>query len=296
MTNQALMNADSLFPHLLDIVSDPAAQGLILGGGFGMRLKQQDLAAKGEQTLIAEVPPARATQDLDFFLRIDFFVQKARGRAVRDLLERLSYTEDVPDWKFEKSLASNSLGDGRLGEVKVDFLAREPSPDEPVQVKAHRVGSGADVGLHGYKTPEAFAVEDEPVVLRVVGVRSDGVSAEAAVSVPNSYAWITMKVKAVHDWLRMERGEIERRPFREKHVFDVYVLVAMLTEAELSAATVLAAKYFNHPLAAIVRSDAAVLYAAPDAPGFLQAVRQAGSPLDHDLFWTGLQSVLGMSR
>ena len=57
MIDQALMNADPLFPHLLDIVSDPAAQGLILGGGFGMRLKQQDVAAKGERTLIAEVPP-----------------------------------------------------------------------------------------------------------------------------------------------------------------------------------------------------------------------------------------------
>lgn len=280
---------DPLLPHLLDIVSDPASEGLILAGGFGMRLKQQDIIRKGSRTLIPMVPPARATQDLDFFLRIEFFVHKERGRGIRELLHRLSYQEYERKWKFSKS-AGNSAQD----EVKVDLLSRPPLEAEHVQVKAHRVGTGSDIGLHGYKTPEAFAVEDAPLLLRVPGLCSDGTSVEADVFVPNPYAWITMKVKAAHDWLRMERGEIKPRPFREKHVFDVYVLVAMLSETELADSSMLAARYFNHPMAAEVRHDTAVLYGTPDAPGFLEAQRQADDRLDHTLFWTGLQKVLGM--
>ena len=34
---------DPLLPHLMDIASDPASEGLILAGGFGMRLKQVEL-------------------------------------------------------------------------------------------------------------------------------------------------------------------------------------------------------------------------------------------------------------
>lgn len=30
---------DPLMPHLLDIAADPASDGLILAGGFGVRLK-----------------------------------------------------------------------------------------------------------------------------------------------------------------------------------------------------------------------------------------------------------------
>ena len=52
---------DPLMPHLLDILSDPASEGLILGGGFGIRLKQLELARIGVPTLISDIPPARAT-------------------------------------------------------------------------------------------------------------------------------------------------------------------------------------------------------------------------------------------
>ena len=61
---------DPLLPHLLDIVSDPASEGLILAGGFGIRIKQRYLQATGTRTLLPVIPEARATQDLDFFLSL----------------------------------------------------------------------------------------------------------------------------------------------------------------------------------------------------------------------------------
>ena len=282
---------DPLYAHLLDIVSDSASQGLILGGGFGMRVKQEYLQEMGEPTLIPAMPPARATQDLDFFLRMELFVQKERGQAVRALLDRLSYKEHTPQWQFGKPLRSDAATEET---VKVDLLARTPTSAEPVLVKPPRVGSGAGIALHGHETPEAFAVEDSPLLIPVKGLRTDGVEVEATVFVPHPYAWLTMKVKAAHDWLRMEHGEQARKPFREKHTFDVYLLTTMLREQELEEAKQMAERYATHALASDIRLYAEELYGVPDAPGFREASRQAGERLDYETFREGLWTVLGI--
>ncbi len=197
---------DPLLVHLIDIVSDPAAEGLILAGGFGIRLKQAYLQNIQARTLIPNVPEARATLDLDFFLRISLFVQTERGKAVRALLDRLDYAEHTPRWQFGKSLV---VGDPER-KVKVDLLARSPKEDEGIHVKPPRVGSRSGIDLHGFETPEAFAVEDLPVSLPLEGSNSGGDSVKASVMVPHAYASLNMKVKAAHDWLRSERGEIRR--------------------------------------------------------------------------------------
>ncbi|MDX1934762.1 MAG: hypothetical protein SFU56_19365 [Capsulimonadales bacterium] len=283
--------ADPLFPHLLDVLADPASEGLILAGGFGLRLKQEHLRRTGARTLLAEIPPARATQDLDFFLRMELWSDADKGAAVRGLLDRLGYRERVPHLKFEKALAP----DART--VKVDLLARTPLPEENIPVRRaadptrhpSRVGSGTGIDLHGGETPEAFAVEDAPVSVAVSGVATDGTPVEASVLVPHPYAWLNMKVKAADDWTQRPK------PFAEKHAFDVYLLVAMLTPDEVAKAETLAARYANHSVAAEVRVAAARLYGEPSGPGFAEAERQASGPLDHGLFWEALRAALGIA-
>ena len=259
-----------------------------------MRLKQQYLQILGERTLIPAVPPARATVDLDFFLRMELFVQKERGKAVRTLLDRLSYQEHTPQWQFGKPLRGGASEEDK---VKVDLLARTPTPEESVRVKAFRVGSGADISLHGHETPEAFAVEDNPLLIQVTGEQTDGVLIEAEVFVPHAYAWLNMKVKAAHDWLRGERGETKKKPFREKHAFDVYVLTAMLRGAELDEAAGMAKRYSENPLASEIRANAEELYGERGAPGFREATRQTGAaPMDYDTFREGLWVALGIGQ
>lgn len=111
--------------------------------------------------------------------------------------------------------------------MKVDLLARSPRDDEGIRVKVPRVGSGSGIDLHGFETPEAFAVEEMSVSLPVAGLNSEGTNVNTSVTVPHVYAWLNMKVKAAHDWLRADRGEIEKKPARIKHVFDVYILTAL---------------------------------------------------------------------
>ena len=280
---------DPLYPHLLDIVSDPASEGLILAGGFGIRLKQAHLRDTNARTLLP-FPQARATQDLDFFLCLSLFVEKERGAAVRSLLNRLGYSEHTPKYQFEKPF------DAAHPELKVavDFLARTPE-GENITVKFPRVGHGSGIDLHGRETPEGFAVEAQCQQIPVHGMRSDGAEVETTVRVPHPYAWLNLKVKAAHDWLRMERAETKRKRNSEKHAFDVYVLIAMLTEAELEEATCFAAEYKDHALAAEVSRCAVELYGASDSPGVDEIRRQAAQEIDYPSYWQALSAALGIS-
>ena len=121
--------ADPLRRHLLDILSDPASEGLILAGGYGLRLKQIHSEATDAGTLFPVVPEARATQDLDFFLRLALFAQKERGIAVRSLIDRLGYEEHTPRWQFGKPSGPDAAG----RTVKIDLLARPPAGGEAVR-------------------------------------------------------------------------------------------------------------------------------------------------------------------
>ena len=93
----------------------------------------------------------------------------------------------------------------------------------------------------------------------------------------------------------MEPGELERKPFREKHAFDVYVLTAMLREGELDEAVDMAERYSEKALALEIRSNAIELYGTPDAPGFREATRQASEALEYATFREGLWTALGIS-
>lgn len=236
-------------------------------------------------------PEARATQDMDFFLSLSLFIQTERGTAVRTLLDHLGYEEHIPKFQFAKPFdtAQPEI------KVKVDFLARSPE-DGVIAVKPPRVGHGSGINLHGRETPEGFAVDDHFQQLLVQGVRSDGVEVKTTVRVAHPYAWLNLKVKAAHDWLRMERGEEKRKPNSEKHVFDVYTLVAMLTETELSEAVGFASKYNDNLIAEEVRRCAKELYETNSSPGVDEIRRQAAHQIDYPLFWETLSIALAIQH
>lgn len=280
---------DPLLPHLLDIMASPASRGLILAGGFGIRLKQAYLRDTNARTLITPFPEARATLDLDFFLSLALFVQKERGAAVRQLLDQLGYTEYTPKYQFGKPMTAAAPEN----KVKVDLLARLPE-GEDIQVKTLRVGANSGIDLHGRQTPEGFAVEDYPQQIPIRGHNSNGVLVETTVLLPNPYAWLNLKVKAGHDWLRAERGEIPPKPDRAKHVFDVYVLTAMLTELELQEASSAAARYEQRPLANEIRDCVRALYADRNSVGVDEIRRQANTEIEYEPFWQALSIALGL--
>ena len=278
-----------LLPHLLDIVSDPAAaEGLILAGGYGLQLKRRYLADLGADTLVSPVPDTRATVDLDLVLRLDIFLAEQES-AVRRRLDELGYVPHTPRLQFVKGVADG----GQDRRLKVDLLARLPGDghERRIAVREHRVGSGSAANLHGRATPEAFAVEDSPVELPVSGSCTDGSPFEGVIRVPNAYAGLNMKVAASSDWCR--EGTDGPRPRSPKHVRDVYLLVAMLTKDEMALCGDVRKRQHDHPQAALQRASAVELFGSPDAPGCAE-IRRFAPELDYGQFREALAEVMGL--
>lgn len=277
---------DPLLPHLLDILVAPAAQRLILAGGFGLRIKQAYLASRGETTLITPIPPARPTTDLDLFLRMDLFIEAGAQDQIREHLRGLLYKPLQPNWQFVKPMG----GPRSNREIVVDLMARHPVEGESVKLRPPRVGQNA---LHGRSTEEAFAIELNPLAIPVQGVTSLGEAVTVDVILAHPYAMLNMKVRAAHDWLKMERGEIKRKDFSEKHAYDVYMLIAMLTNIEFDECRNLAAEFANCEIAASIRQEALALFSTSAAPGSREVGRRLGSDFNFESFDEGLRVALG---
>lgn len=277
--------SEPLMPYLLDIVTAPEAEELILAGGLGLRLKQAFRKVSNDRVLISNYPESRATQDMDFFLQLSMFVEPVKGIAFRDFLLKEGYVpvEGAKHFHFVKRVDQEQLG---TMEVKVDLLARQPLGNEDVKVKGPRVGSGID--LHGRVTPEAFSLEEQPLRIPLVGSKSDGSATEgASVLVPHAYTWLNLKVQAAHDWLR------NNKPGGQKHALDVYILTAMLTADELSQSEALAKKYQDLSASQSVKVACRELFGSAESPGCAEILRQGVAAVD-GAFFEGLQTALGL--
>jgi hypothetical protein len=286
--------SDLLTPHLLDILADSASNGLILGGGFGLNLKRLHLLQSGVVTLVRELPEARATTDLDFFLKLEVFANPEHGQAIRQTLDTLGYTEFTPLWQFSKPFDQRNPDQ----KVFVDLLARLPGSGDGIKVRSLRVGSRSDTGLHGRETPEAFSVEEQTISVTVNGTRTDGSTASANVILPHPYSWLNMKVRAAHDWLRWRDGRLivaeDRRPPSSKHIFDASLIVAMMTEEEVEQAATLTTQFREHPVAQMIRQEAVELFATPTSLGWIETQSQAERAFEHELIWSTMAEMLGI--
>ena len=117
------MTMTTLKTALLDILhatGDPDFRPLI-GGGYGIYLKLQAVQEKKTRTLLAELPEARSTNDIDVFLRTELLVDGSRLQPLKEALEKLGY-EAIESAKFYQ-FAKLGPGGGRAGSLKVDLLA-----------------------------------------------------------------------------------------------------------------------------------------------------------------------------
>lgn len=279
----------SIYPHLLDLLADPSvARDLILAGGYGLQVKQKHLQDRGAHTLFPQPPPARATMDLDFILRMELFIRTEGAQAVRRRLDALGYKLLTPKLQFQKPLAP-----GAAETLKVDLLSRLPegAESDKVNVKGLRVGIGAGSDLHGHQTPEAFAVEDSPDEIPLTGRCTDGSPFGGSVLVPNIYAWLNLKVAAAGDWLN--EADPGHRGGAAKHVFDVLVLIAMLTEEEFTRCLPVRDRFRDHPRAEPPRLAARSLFGTSSSPGVIQ-IRRQHDDFDYATFWETMTELMGL--
>lgn len=241
---------------------------LIIAGGLGIYLKREFIRKTGRMTLFKPLPEARATEDIDSFLTMDIFLDGHQAR-VREVLRALEYTAFDKGRYFQFIKPDANLASKQ---VKVDLHARSPTAEEvgtgllKVQgVRLGHVGHTHFRTLHAYETPEAFAIDEGVQELPLLGHDCVGAPFSGVIHVPHPFASLCMKLRAAQDFERVPLAQRDER--KRKHAFDVYLLIAMLGEAEFEEVKTYARSFDDHAAMPAIREAVATMFNDPDAPG-----------------------------
>ena len=222
--------ADSLAPFNIP---------LIVGGGYGLLLRQQFVEEQGIKTLYA-LPEARATQDLDIFLSLELIADRGKMIRFRDMLSQCGYQaiEGVKYYQFIREMKYV----GRTGSIKVDLLA--PPPEDPFLRKQMRVDSRrirSAKHIHAHTTPEAFpeafSISDDLIEMSLSSMEEKS----AKVFLPNTFTYFLLKLFVYRD-----RRNDKRTDFGIYHAFDLYRIIAMMTEEDGRIVKKLSETYADH--------------------------------------------------
>jgi len=267
------MPSDPLTLTVLDL--DAALGGnadLLIGGGFGLYLKQLHLERADEKTLLprSQWPRARTTQDIDLFLRAEIIADPDHMARYRQAIDELGFVVE-PDAKWLK-FARDFDGRRVVIDLMVGPLGELESKVERRNVRVKPKGSS---GLHARAADDAIGVEHDPLRLSLsVGDR------ESVVLVPQAFSLALMKLGALRDRIRDADKDEGRH-----HALDLYRIMAMLTESEDEAANELAARHVGNPVieaAARVIDD---LIAAPRGLGRIRLREHPLCPADAEPDW-----------
>jgi len=243
------MADDLLRTGLLDLHWELRDTGikLILGGGYGLYLRQLNLQERESyRPLIKQSlwPAPRTTKDIDLFLPAEVIVSETHFREIRAALDRLKYIPKTKFFQFVKAL-------DRDRSIQVDLLTGPIGDEKGLHISRERVRPMTKVELHAHIAKDAIDVENELEALSVKGVRSDATPYVATVHLPKPFTFLVMKLHAFSD--RKEDSDMD---FGRHHAMDVYRTVAMLDEVAYDAVKRHVAARKDH---AVVKSAQAII-------------------------------------
>jgi hypothetical protein len=260
-----------LAAHLLDLLDALDGQDipLILVGGFGLFLRREWLLETRTKTLFERVPESRATEDFDLVLRLELLADLTKMTGLRAALDALGYrvVKNAQIYQFIKP--GTAWGNAR--DIKIDLLVRKPGKGDPkLKTDSRRVKpSEKNSPLHAHITPEAIAVEDDLLEIELDGSRTDGRPFRGKIFLPCAYAMYLMKLFAFRDEHEgVKPGDRER--YATKHALDLYMITALLTQAERDGLPTFQKHYGNHPIARGAGQIVKAYFAEPNAMGVLR--------------------------
>lgn len=224
--------SDSLLrTSLLDLLHalGDDAHGILLGGGYGLYLKQLHLAQLGLRTLIQADwwPAPRATEDLDLMLSADLVADVSSMTALRAALDKLGYrvVKGSEYLQFARTVSATQV-------VKVDLLTAqldvlEKIPAISADNRRARPAAADRPKLHAHPADGALMLTEAPLVIEVAGKLSTGQAFTAPVTIPHALSYLLMKLTAYRD----RRNDADKNLGRH-HALDIFRIVAMLTEPE----------------------------------------------------------------
>lgn len=290
---------DTLFRELRRLAAEFAPRGLpvIIGGGYGLLLRQRRVERQvehdGTETLM-DIPVERTTRDLDIFLTVEILADAEKAEAVREVLETLGYVVIPGRESYQFAQVVDETEEFPRG-VKIDLLAPVPRDmGEHPKLKLDRIRpdhkkiKNRDVGrLNAFATPEAFTIAEqtEIVWLNAGSVRGEAISGESDegtglhAEIPHPFTYLILKLFAYRD-----RQDDESKDFRY-HAYDLYRIVAMLTEADLTTVEEMRERFGADPVVVEASRIVAELFEDADDKGgiAIQAYsRVVGSDLSTD--------------
>jgi len=273
---------------LLDLHSRLDQKGikLVLGGGFGLFLKQLDLSTKETQTLLPVVawPKPRTTNDLDLFVPLELLVTLADMQEIRAILDELNF-EAIQGSQFWQFVLPAT-------EVKIDILTGPVTEEAKPQLKMddnRRVRPKGDLKLHARHTPEALGLHENQEKILVPGQLSDGKEYQGMIHIPSPFSYLMMKITAFGDQV-----DNEKKDFGRHHALDIYRIVAMLDEEQYAQTKLQFAEHASDPSAQRVVSLVKELFGSTESPGIIRIKEHAfyDNNLDIDAFISALQDLI----
>jgi hypothetical protein len=204
---------------------------LIIGGGYGLYLKREQVRQRGLRTLLREWPEARATNDLDLFLRPELLINPLQLKPLSDALRQLGYqvVRGAEKYQFAKPGPTG----GSESSIKIDLLTGPQSRfrDTSAQVDTRRVRPRPSVDLHAHPVDEAVTLEDDLLPINLEGGLADSSNAQAVVYLPHPLTFALMKLFAFRD-----RVNDENKQYGSYHALDIYGIIATMSEMEWNRA------------------------------------------------------------
>jgi len=200
---------------------------LIIGGGYGIYLKDDYVRQLKLRTLFENKPEARSTNDLDLFLRPELLIQSAKLTPLAEALPRLGYKviETAKNYQFVKHGPTDSM----VGSIKIDILTgpEKAFDGSNVQVDDRRARPNPSVGIHAHPVNESPTLEEGLLSIPIDGTISSGESWRGEVFLPHPYTFLMMKLFAFRD-----RLQDSNKDFGRYHALDLYSVLATTTESE----------------------------------------------------------------
>ncbi len=285
------MAQDPLLTTLLDLDAALSPQKLIIGGGYGLYLKQLYVSNNPQiRTLFAvnDLPSARTTEDIDLILRAEIVTDSSSMKAIRDVLDHLGFTV------VETAMYTQFVRPMSPGRVKIDLLAA-PLGEFASRVPRdrRRVRPRPSVSLHASKLEEAIAVERHGISIPIQGQLSSGNPHQTDVLIPQAFTYLLMKLCAYRD--RMDDTD---KYLGQHHAIDIYRIVGLLTEAEDVDVRALSAEFAEHPTVIDARQVAATHFISSDGIGRLRIREHPlyNTKVDLDRFSKELHQLLAGSQ
>jgi Nucleotidyl transferase AbiEii toxin, Type IV TA system len=270
------MNVEPLTTTLLDLARTITGADfkLILGGGFGLYLKQLNRQESNLRTLIpGELwPYPRATEDLDIFLPTELVVDLVQMQALRAAINTLGF-KPVAEAKFLHF--SKPWRDG--GRVKIDMLTGPIVGADAlakVKITRPRVRPRGELELHAYLVDEAIDFDQSMLPIPIEGTDSYGEQGSVTVYIPQPSTFLLMKLHAFAD-----RTEDVNRDLGRHHALDVYRIVAMMTDDEYTSVRFNIERYSKVNVIERARQIVAESFSSPTALGIIRL-------REHSLFTT----------